>query len=108
MNKSDDGGAKGRFVMAGNARKPGRAGKYNPHRIEAACKGYLVQQDIVGKPYSWSGLAKYMGISTLALDQYYRGMVGEDKQGIVQVLEYMKTVLEVQEEDRLFEESRLN
>lgn len=108
MSEAKDRNEKGQF-LPGNRWKmppwrPGKSGhtaRFTPNRLITVCSAYIDHCDTLSKPLTWSGLAVFMGISRPALDRYAKGEFGEDKRGIVSVLEYMRSLIESQREERL-------
>lgn len=84
--------------------RPGKSGhtaRYTPNRLINICTEYVIKQKEEAKSLTWAGLARHMGLSRPALDKYSKGNIGNDKPGIVSVLEYMKTIMEEEKEQRL-------
>ena len=98
----------GQFIPGGvnpwrmPAYKPGQSGhtaRYTATRLANVCAEYMANRN--GQRSTWSGLAAYLGISRQALDRYAKGEFGKDTRAIVAVLEYYRTLMEAELEQRL-------
>lgn len=102
---------KGQFIKGGAnpwrmpAWRPGQTGrpaKYkSPKTVANICQQYIEQQVAEDKALTWSGLARYMGMARPSLDAYAKGEIEQASPGVSTVLQYMKTVIEEQREERL-------
>lgn len=78
----------------------GHTARYQPNSLANKCAEYIQLRESENKPLTWSGLALHLGISRPALDKYAKGKIGKDKAGIVSVLEYMRSFIENQLEEK--------
>ena len=99
---------KGRFLPGHQwkapAWRPGQSGhtaRYTPGKLANVCAQWIEDKTTNDEPLSWSGLALHLGLSRPALDKYFHGEIGQDKQGIVYTLEVVRSFIENWCEDRL-------
>jgi len=87
--------------------RPGQSGhpaRYNYKSMRLKVIEYIESVDDpeeYAKCLTWSGLARYLGMSRKGLDRYAAGEIKKDTSAIVALLDYYKTLMEDQKEYRL-------
>ena len=111
---ADDRDDKGRFLPGNSTKRPnwpkGTSGHPARYRTLAPLKkrieAYFEHQDTKDKPYSKSGIARALELTTSGLDRYYNGEVQTAHPGIVGYLEQSMMRLEEQREEWIVDKAR--
>lgn len=84
--------------------RPYRPNKWLPAELASSVVEYFETRITEAKPFAWSGLAVYCGISREGLDNYAKGEYGktpEDKKAYVDTLKWARSIIEAQREGEL-------
>ena len=82
----------------------GQPPRFNYNSMRTSVIEYCETRAQEERPFTWSGLASYLGVTTQTLYRYWHGDVADSiigKDAICDMLDYYRTIMESQQEERL-------